>query len=236
MAIDRTFIQNLPNNPLLGETKIIEEFRRILEEANKKAERETFYDDFLDLFSLYQVYAAKHSLEILFPPLTNDKKINTGIIINFFETRQKEINEQLEDIMALKTLAEKKTTFETLLSQDVFYTLSDKDLNALYHKLDLIIDSINENFDIKRNLKSRIINLLGTLKKELKPKMQNFDKFWALVGYTGLLYGLYEEKVIKILDRIKDVLNYIWKIQAKAEGLPSTNPVLTIIFKEITPK
>lgn len=236
MAIDRTFIQNLPNNPLLGETKIIEEFRKILEESNKKAERETFYDDFLDLFSLYQVYAAKHSLEILFPPLTNDKKINTGIIINFFETRQKEINEQLEDIMALKTLAEKKTTFETLLSQDVVYSLSDKDLNTLYHKLDSIIDSINENFDIKRSLKSRIINLLGTLKKELKPKMQNFDKFWALVGYTGILYGLYEEKVMKILDKIKDVLNYIWKIQAKAEGLPSTNPVLTIIFKEITPK
>jgi hypothetical protein len=66
--------------------------------------------------------------------------------------------------------------------------------------------------------------------------MYNFDKFWALVGYTGLLYGLYEEKVMRILDKIKDVLNYIWKIQAKAEGLPSTNPVITIIFKELHTK
>ncbi|MEJ5286976.1 MAG: hypothetical protein CH6_3943 [Candidatus Kapaibacterium sp.] len=236
MPINKHFIQNLPTNPLLGETKIIEEFRRILDEANKTGNRDSFYEDFLDLFSLYQVYAAKHSLEILFPPLTNDKKINTGIIINFFETRQKEINEQLEDVLALKTLAEKKTAFETILSRDTTYNLTDKDLNDLYHKIDSIIDSINENFDIKRNLKSRLINLLGNLKRDLKPEMANFDKFWALVGYTGILYGLYEEKVMKILDRIKDVLNYIWKIQAKAEGVPTTNPVITIIFKEISQK
>jgi hypothetical protein len=236
MAIDRNFIQNLPTNPLLGETKIIEEFKRILEEANKKSSRESHYEEFLDLFSLYQVYAAKHSLDVLFPPLTNDKKINTGIIINFFETRQKEINEQLEDVLSMKTLAEKRSAFESLLTQDVTYNLSDKDLNTLYHKLDSIIDSINENFDIKRSLKSRLINLLGALKRELKPTMYNFDKFWALVGYTGLLYGLYEEKVMRILDKIKDVLNYIWKIQAKAEGLPSTNPVITIIFKELHTK
>ncbi|MCX7908753.1 MAG: 3-hydroxyacyl-CoA dehydrogenase NAD-binding domain-containing protein [Ignavibacteria bacterium] len=233
MALDKSFIQNLPTNPLLGETKIIEEFRKILEESNKKSTRETYYDDFLDLFSLYQVYAAKHSLDILFPPLTNDKKINTGIIINFFETRQKEINEQLEDVLSLKTLAEKKSTFETILSQDITYNLTDKDLNTLYHKLDLIIDAVNENFDVKRSLKSRLINLLGILKRDLKPTMQNFDKFWALVGYTGILYGLYEDKVMKILDKIKDVLNFVWKIQAKAEGLPSTNPVITVIFKEI---
>ncbi|MGB9852724.1 MAG: hypothetical protein ACPLPX_07670 [Candidatus Kapaibacteriota bacterium] len=236
MPIDKHFIQNLPTNPLLGETQIIEEFRRLLDEANKKGNRDAYFEDFLDLFSLYQVYAAKHSLDILFPPLTNDKKINTGIIINFFETRQKEINEQLDDIMALKTLAEKKTAFETILSQDIVYNLSDKDLNTLYHKIDSIIDAVNENFDIKRSLKSRLINLLGILKRDLKAEMPNFDKFWALVGYTGLLYGLYEEKVMRILDKIKDVLNYIWKIQAKAEGLPSTNPVITIIFKEITPK
>ncbi len=236
MAIDKSFIQNLPTNPLMGETKIIEEYRKLADEANKKGNRETFYEDFLDLFSLYQVYAAKHSLDILFPPLTNDRKINTGIIINFFETRQKDINEQLEDIMSMKTLLEKKTTFETMLREDVTYHLSDKDLNSLYRKLDLLIDAINDDFDIKRSIKTRLINHLGILKKDLKPNMHNFDRFWALVGYTGILYGLYEEKVMKILDMINSVLNYIWKIQAKAEGLPSTNPVLTIIFKEISPK
>ncbi len=236
MAIDKHFIQNLPTNPLIGETKIIEEFRKIMEEASKNTSREMFYEDLLDLFSLYQVYAAKHSLDILFPPLTNDKKINTGIIKNFFETRHKEINEQLEDFLSMKTLEAKKTTFESILSQDIAYNLTDKDLNTLYHKLDIIIDAVNENFDIKRNLKSRLINLLGTLKKELKPTMNSLDKFWALVGYTGILYGLYEDKVMKLLDKIKDVLNYIWKIQAKTEGLPSTNPVITIIFKEIQVK
>jgi len=236
MPINRSFIENLPINPLLAETKIIDEFTKILEESNKSANRDKYYEDFLDLFSFYQVYAAKHSLNILFPPLTNDKKINTGIIINFFENRQKEINEELEDFMAFKKLEEKKVAFESMLSQEVIYSLSDSELNTLYRKLDSVIDSINENFDIRRNLKSRLINLLGILKRELKPKMPNFDKFWALVGYTGLLYGLYEEKVMKIIDKIKDVLNFIWKIQATAEGLPSTNPVITIIFKEIKPK
>ncbi len=236
MAIDRTFIENLPVNPLLAETKIIDRFYKILEESNKTANRDKFYEDFLDLFSFYQVYAAKHSLNILFPPLTNDKKINTGIIINFFENRQKEIEEELEDFISFKKLEEKKVTFESMLSEGITYNLCDRDLNTLYHKLDSIIDSITENFDIKRSLKTRIINLLGILKRDLKPTMPNFDKFWALVGYTGLLYGLYEEKVMKIIDKIKDVLNFIWKIQATAEGLPTTNPVITILFKEIKQK
>lgn len=236
MAIDKSFIQNLPTNPLMGETKIIEEYRKLSDEANKTGNRDTFYEDFLDLFSLYQVYAAKHSLDILFPPLTNDKKINTGIIINFFETRQKEINEQLEDILSTKALIEKKTTFETMLRDEVTYNLTDKDLNTLYRKLDLLIDAVNDDFNIKRSLKTRLINHLGILKKDLKANMHNFDRYWALVGYTGILYGLYEEKVMKILDMINGILNYIWKIQAKAENLPFTNPVLTIIFKEISPK
>ncbi len=236
MAIDRTFIENLPVNPLLAETKIIDRFYKILEESNKTANRDKFYEDFLDLFSFYQVYAAKHSLNILFPPLTNDKKINTGIIINFFENRQKEIEEELEDYISFKKLEEKKVTFESMLSEGITYYLNDRDLNTLYRKLDSIIDSITENFDIKRNLKTRLINLLGILKRDLKPTMPNFDKFWALVGYTGLLYGLYEEKVMKIIDKIKDVLNYIWKIQATTEGLPTTNPVITILFKEIKQK
>lgn len=236
MSIDRTFIENLPVNPLLAETKIIDRFYKILEESNKTANRDKFYEDFLDLFSFYQVYAAKHSLNILFPPLTNDKKINTGIIINFFENRQKEIEEELEDYISFKKLEEKKVTFESMLSEGITYNLSDRELNTLYRKLDSIIDSITENFDIKRNLKTRLINLLGILKRDLKPTMPNFDKFWALVGYTGLLYGLYEEKVMKIIDKIKDVLNYIWKIQATTEGLPTTNPVITILFKEIKQK
>lgn len=236
MAIDRTFIENLPVNPLLAETKIIDRFYKILEESNKTANRDKFYEDFLDLFSFYQVYAAKHSLNILFPPLTNDKKINTGIIINFFENRQKEIEEELEDYISFKKIEEKKVTFESMLSEGITYNLNDRDLNTLYRKLDSIIDSITENFDIKRNLKTRLINLLGILKRDLRPTMPNFDKFWALVGYTGLLYGLYEEKVMRIIDKIKDVLNYIWKIQATTEGLPTTNPVITILFKEIKQK
>ncbi|MCX7880528.1 MAG: hypothetical protein N2517_07685 [Ignavibacteria bacterium] len=235
MAIDKSFIESLPSNPLLAETKIIGEFNRILENANKDFTREAFYEDFLNIFSFYQVYAAKHSLNINFPPLTNDKKINTGIIINFFENRQKETQIELEDFLSFQKLIEKKSTFESLLREEITYKLSDKDLNTLYHKFDSIIDLVNENFDIKRNLKLRLIGYIGTLKKELKPEMSNFDKFWSLVSYIGLLYGLYGDKVIKIIDRIKDVLNFIWKVQATAEGLPITNPVITIIFKEIKP-
>lgn len=236
MPIDKDFVNSLPNNPLIAETRIIDEFNRILTEANKTNNREVFYNDFLDIFSFYQVYAAKHSMNVLFPPLSNDKKINLGIIYNFFETRQKEIEEELEDFLSYKKLYERKTIFESLLSNNVVYSLNDKELSTLYKRIDELIDLINENFHIRQSLKTRLINLLGVLKRELKPSMYNFDKFWALVGYSGIIYGLYEEKVLKIIDKIKEILNFIWKIQAKFEALPTTNPVITIVFKEIKQK
>ncbi|MGQ9818881.1 MAG: hypothetical protein ACUVQ1_03025 [Candidatus Kapaibacteriales bacterium] len=236
MPIDKDFVNSLPNNPLIAETRIIEEFNKILAEANKTNNRENFYNDFLDIFSFYQVYAAKHSLNLLFPPLFNDKKINLGIIFNFFENRQKVLEEELEDFLSYKKIHQRKTIFESLLSNDVIYSLNDKELSSFYKKIDELIDLINENFYIRHSLKTRLINLLGLLKKELKPLMYNFDKFWSLVGYSGIIYGLYEENVLKIIDKIKDILNFIWKIVAKFESLPTTNPVITLVFKEIKSK
>lgn len=236
MSIDKDFVSSLPNNPLIAETRIIEEFNKILEQANKNSNRDAYYNDFIDIFSFYQVYAAKHSLNVLFPPLSNDKKINLGIIFNFFENRQKELEEELEDFFSYKKIHDRKSVFESLLNNNVIYSLSDKDLSTLYKKIDELIDLTNENFYIRHPLKARLITLLGILKKELKPTMYSFDKFWSLVGYSGIIYGLYADKVLRIIDKIKEILNYIWRIQAKFESLPSTNPVITILFKEIKPK
>lgn len=236
MPIDKDFVNSLPNNPLIAETKIIDEFNKILAEANRTNNRESYYSDFLDIFSFYQVYTAKHSLNVSFPPLSNDKKINIGIIINFFENRLKELEEELEDFLSFKKIYERKTIFETLLSNNVVYSLNDKELSSMYKKIDELIDLINENFYIRHSLKTRLINLLGSLKQEMKPTMYNFDKLWSLVGYSGIIYGLYEEKVLKIIDKIKEILNFIWKILAKFESLPTSNPVITILFKEIKPK
>ncbi len=236
MPIDREFINSLPSNPLLGENKIIEEFNRILAESQKQNNREKFYNDFLDFYSFYQVYSAKHSLNLRFPPLTNDKRINIGIILNFFEKRQKELEEELDEIIALKNLEDRKSVFESMLKEDILYKLTNNELSEIYKIIDNVIDLVNENFTIRSNLKQRLINLLGILKRELKPEMPNFDRFWSLVGYTGILYGLYEQKTMRIIEKIKELLNIIWKVIAKAEGLPSTSPVLTIIFKELTPK
>ncbi len=236
MPIDREFINSLPSNPLLGENKIIEEFNRILAESQKQNNREKFYNDFLDFYSFYQVYSAKHSLNLRFPPLTNDKRINIGIILNFFEKRQKELEEELDEIIALKNLEDRKSVFESMLKEDILYKLTNNELSEIYKIIDNVIDMVNENFTIRSNLKQRLINLLGILKRELKPEMPNFDRFWSLVGYTGILYGLYEQKTMRIIEKIKELLNIIWKVIAKAEGLPSTSPVLTIIFKELTPK
>lgn len=236
MPIDRDFVNSLPNNPLIAETRIIDEFNKILAEANKINDRAIYYSELLDIFSFYQVYSAKHSLNASFPPLFNDKKINTGIIINFFENRQKVLEEELEDFLSYKKIYERKTIFESLLRDDIVYSLNDRELSSIYKKIDELIDLINENFYIRHSLKTRLINLLGLLKKELKPTMYNFDKFWSLVGYSGIIYGLHKEKVLKIIDKIKDILNFIWKILAKFESLPTTNPVITILFKEIKPK
>lgn len=51
--------------------------------------------------------------------------------------------------------------------------------------------------------------------------MSSLDKFWGLVGDAGVVIGKFGKDAKPMVDRIREITQIIWSIQARAEELPS---------------
>jgi hypothetical protein len=58
---------------------------------------------------------------------------------------------------------------------------------------------------------------------ELHKKMSNLDKFWGLIGDAGVTLGKFGEEAKPFVDRIREIVDIIWRVQSIAEELPIGN-------------
>lgn len=62
---------------------------------------------------------------------------------------------------------------------------------------------------------------LEGLQKEMHKKMSNLDKFWGLVGDAGVVLGKFGKDAKPFTDRIRDIMQIVWRTQSITEELPS---------------
>jgi hypothetical protein len=236
MTIDDSFINSLPSNKLLAEAEIINCFFTLMNNPSIAQNKQEYYEDFIEIFGFYQVFAEKNLIDVAFPKLTLDKKINVGLIIRFFETRHKEIERDVLEFNQERILYEKKSQFKSILEDVTIFDLTEREQRILNRLIDELLDIIGDNKEISPYHTSKITKRLKSLISIMNTKVRSFDQFWALIGDGAVLLGKFKGKAKPIVDKIKEIINMVWKIQARSEDLSSDIPMMVLSFKDVDSK
>ncbi|MBM2813682.1 MAG: hypothetical protein HW421_444 [Ignavibacteria bacterium] len=219
---------------LLQENKIMKSFFKMLQDATDTGDKTNFYYKFFDLFGLYQVFCDQNNIAVNFPKLAFNKKENMALIITFFRSRDRVIDRLLKEQSSQHELSSKKDMFKSMLSTKFSYNFEPSEytrlndlLNELSKKLiDAVGNSSSENFITRLNKR------ITALQQQLQMKMPSLDEYWGLIGGIGAFIGAYSAQAKPYVDNMKEIINIIWVVQARAEGLGDRAPKLSVNFQE----
>jgi hypothetical protein len=233
MAIDSNFINKLPDNVLLAEQKIVDTFYKTMEVYSMAEDKVAIYEDFIELYSFYQVYAEKHVLDVAFPRLGTNSQNNLELIISFFRNRHRIVSMKVQKYASERIIDEKKTKFKAILFGDYLYEFTSEELKTLrmllYQLKNLLTDCPHLDSQFTQRLTRRIDNI----SKDLHIEMPSLDILWGLVGEAGVIVGKAGEKVAMIVNKIREVIHLIWQVQARSEKLSSDDtPMMFLSYKE----
>ena len=69
--------------------------------------------------------------------------------------------------------------------------------------------------------KTRPMPVKPPLQKEMNKIMSSLDKLWGLVGDAGVVAGKFGKDAKPMIERIREITQIVWSVQARAEELPS---------------
>lgn len=117
--------------------------------------------------------------------------------------------------------------FVALLGMGFAYTLSEADLTRIQALVNELRDLITASDRFEDDHKRRVLDRLEGLQKELHRRLSNLDRFYGLIGDAGVLLGKFGHDAKPFVDRIREIVEIVWRSQANAEQLPaSAKPAL----------
>ena len=114
---------------------------------------------------------------------------------------------------------------EALLSTQRRYEFDDADFDRIQTLINELRELITASEVIDEDHKSRLLKRLEKLQQELHKKMSNVDMLWGLIGDAGVVLGKFGHDVKPLTDRIREIVEIVWRVQAAAAGLPSGLPL-----------
>ncbi len=122
-----------------------------------------------------------------------------------------------------KRLHDNKSTYakyNKLYENEFMYEFSEESICRIQDLINELREKISISSLFEDKHKQRLLKRLEKLQAEIHKKMSNVDIFWGLVGDAGVVIGKFGEDAKPFIDRIKEISQIVWKIQAKSEGLP----------------
>ncbi len=213
--IKEDFIASIPINFNGAVKYIIDAFSSI--HTEHKSSLLPHYKEYVEYYSLFEAYLK--SKDYSFTPLgfVINKEQNIGAIVSFFSMQRTALQVRL-DIDFVKDTRER---FDIIFSNSFSYEFSDGDLKIIQNQINEIRDLINSSEWFTDDHKQRMLKRLEKLQSELHKKVSDLDKFWGFFVDASIVFGIVGENAKPFFDRIKDLMDIIWRTQARAEELPS---------------
>lgn len=83
---------------------------------------------------------------------------------------------------------------------------------------------ISKTDNLAKSHKSRLLNRLEKLQSELHKSVSDLDRFWGLLIDASIVLKKVGENAKPIVDRVREIVDIIWRVQIRAEELPSNTP------------
>ncbi len=213
-----SFIKNLPDNNALAGKKICDEFERFHASLPEDEEGRN-YEGYLEAFAIMQAYLDAHGItNFEYPGLTGDPKMDMNQILEFFADVQGLLNKKFTE----STFEQYKMVFQQRFAKGFFYEFSKGDLKRIQTLINELRKLISASKELDEDHKLRLIKRLEKLQSELHKRMSDLDRFWGLLIDGSIVMKKIGENAKPIIDRIQEILTIIWRVQARAEELPSS--------------
>lgn len=122
---------------------------------------------------------------------------------------------------------EHKNRFAALVGARFHYELSEADVQRIQQLLNELRDMISGSSSFVEDHKQRILRRLERLQGEIHKRLADLDKFYGIIGDAGVLLGKFGRDAKPFTDRIREIVEIVWRAQANAEQLPtSARPAL----------
>ena len=231
MTIDANFINSLPENRLMAEETIIDVFYRTLEVYSMAMDKSEFYKDFIEIYSFYQVYAERNSLDVSFPKLGTNSNTNLDLIISFFRNRHRIISKKAQKYANEKIIDDNKHKFKAILFNDYFYQISPEQLKKLKLLIRKTKNIVLNSTYLEKSFSHRFIRKLDKISSVLQSDLETLDHLWGLAGETGIIIGKSGEEAKDLVSNIREMIKITWEIQAQSENLADNKPTMILKYK-----
>lgn len=180
-----------------------------------------FYNEYVDAYAALEAYLLINTYNFNQLELKSELAGNIQAIKAFFNEIRVIFSKKFEERLAEDTINDARNKYKQQFDIGFLYRFSDGDITRIQELLNELRDMISTSSDFVAKHKERLLTRLENLQKELHKKMSSLDKFWGLVGDAGVVIGKFGRDAKPMVDRIREITQIIWSIQARAEELPS---------------
>ena len=231
LQFDEEFIVNIPNDPIFSIIKIcsttLKDIKWTIKNDSTVKVNDKDYQSIIHSYALvYSIYDSKIIEKSPYSKIemSQSKSKITQELYTYFKAliMHYEGKQSVQDFHSLTS------KYTNLLSTSFSYEFTQGDLKRVQQLINELREEITKSELIQNEHKERLLKRLETLQAEIHKKMSDLDKFWGLIGDAGVVIGKFGNDIKPVVDRIKELVQIVWKTQAKAEELPSSaeNPML----------
>jgi len=214
-------IEHLPEDPIGALKEICDRFLRG-DSSVQGEEHVDRYEDYLKslalVVSILEGYGLDHEVEI--PKIVNDVYEDCQRIANFIAALRKEIKERSAPL----TYEAQRALLAVKINRGFYYEFTDGDLKRLQTLINELRDLTEETENLTEDHRRRLLAKLERLQMELHKKVSDIDRFYGLVGDAGVMLGKFGAQAKPFVDRIRELIEIIWRTQSKREELPNNSP------------
>ncbi len=220
---DDDFIENLPDDNWETLKLIKQRFKRV---DNKTLNREENFQVYLAAHAFLRSYLQKIGFKgkIQEPSSKNSNFANIKMMRELFDSLDGKIFRDYELKSNESFYIDAQEKFAAKLGAGFSYEFSEGDLTKIQKSINELRDLISGSELIEKDHKQRLLKRLERLQSELHKKMSDLDRFYGLMGDVGVMIRKLGEDAKPIADRIKDIMNIVWRTQARSEELESGAP------------
>ena len=223
ILFEEEFLSSLPEEPMSALVAICGHFNNFNISHKLRIDELDDYDKYLEAYALIQsiVSALGIKTPVDIPILTNERIANISIIQKFFSLLDKSASEEADKIITNNGLEKSRAVFDSFFGKTIIYEFSDGDLDRIQEIINQLRKIVTKSKSIEDSHKSRLLKKLEKLQSELHKKVSDIDRFWGLMGDAGIAIGKFGKDAKPIFDRIQEILNIVWNVQARAAELQS---------------
>jgi hypothetical protein len=218
---DKNFIEGLPEIPGLAGKKICDSLMVVIVEALNSEDEQEAYEIILRGMGLLSAFADSFGMEIHFPLLGPSRRENLSKIKDFLlETRA-----IFDQTFMTTSSKEFKRLIDNKFPGEFRFKFTDGDLNRIQTLINELRQIISTTEGLTEDHKSRLLDRLEKLQSELHKSISDLDKFWGLLIDASITFKKVGENAKPIIDRVREIIDIVWRVQIRTEELPSNTPM-----------